>query len=87
MTDEMHERIKKHLTHKLGDVLQDFDGNIPLSKSGNPFIYVDGYVSKCGDTSCRGCCFGPHSRCSNAYDLCIKHHGTEYRAWIYKESK
>lgn len=87
MTEEMHQKIKEHLTHELGDVLIDFDGNIILSKNGKPYVFVEGHISNQGHTSCRGCCFGPHSRCKNKFDLCIKHHGQKYRSWIYKESK
>jgi hypothetical protein len=65
-------------THVQGDLLYDPAGNLAVSKTGQTFRLI-----KSGFTSCRGCCFGPHSKCKNEYDLCIKHHGPEYRDWIY----
>ena len=87
MDNKTKERIEKHLEHKLGDIFIDLDGEIILSKTGKKYIYADGYITKRGKTSCSGCCFGPHARCKNEYDLCVKHHGPKYRSWIYKESK
>lgn len=66
--------------YKQGDLLRDPDGNIAVSKKGVNFILI-----KTGYETCRGCCFGPHSKCKNVYNLCIKHQGKEYRDWIYRE--
>lgn len=73
--------------YNLGDLLVDPDGVIATSKSGKTFYLAEGYITKAGKTSCKGCCFAPHHRCKNEYTLCIKHCGPEYRSWIYKESE
>lgn len=70
------------MIHTEGEILCEPGGEKVVSKTGESF-----WLHKSGNISCRGCCFGPKSKCKNGYNLCIKHHGEEYRDWIYVESR